>query len=280
MSEVEKSLFEIYRAPQLENPCLIIGWQNDDVGRLSSSVTHFLAEKLETQRVAEIKATDFFPLGGATFRDNVVQVLESKFWACQDHNLLVFSSEEPRYEWYRFLNAILDFAEQHYQVKELYTISGTLSLAAHTAPRKMLAVYNEPEFQKTLRGYGLEDMTWEGPPAISSYLLWVAKRRGIPGLSIWPEIPFYLAASEDLLAIKLTLSFLDSRFSLDLDLGELDAGISNQNEKIAGLRRENAEINDYINRLESSLSLGEEEQVKLARDVYEVLGKGEESGLA
>ncbi|GAI44774.1 unnamed protein product, partial [marine sediment metagenome] len=107
-------------------------------------------------------------------------------------------------------------------------------------------------------------MTWEGPPAISSYLLWLAKRRDIPGISLWPEIPFYLAAGEDPTAIKLTLSFLDSRFSLGLDLGELDSDIGNQNEKIARLREEDAEIDEYINRLESGLSLNEEEQVRLA----------------
>jgi len=270
---VEESLFEIYQAPQLRNSSLIVGWQNHDVGKLSSKVIHFLNQKLETQRVAEIKPAGFFPLGGATFKDDLIQVPESKFWACQSHDLLVFSSEEPKYEWYRFLTAVLDFAEHHCQVKELYTISGTPSLAAHTAPRKILAVYNQPEFQKTLRGYGLEDMTWEGPPAISSYLLWAAKRRQIPGLSLWPEIPFYLAAGEDLLAIKLTLSFLDRRFSLGLDLGEFDQGIRNQNEKIAQLRRKNTEINEYINRLESGLSLNEEEQVRLAREVYEVLGR-------
>ncbi|GAI08172.1 unnamed protein product, partial [marine sediment metagenome] len=34
-----------------------------------------------------------------------------------------------------------------------------------------------------------------------------------------------------------------------------------------------AEINEYINRLESGLSLNEEEQVRLARAVYELLEK-------
>ncbi len=117
-------------------------------------------------------------------------------------------------------------------------------------------------------------MTWEGPPAISSYLLWLAKRRDIPGISLWPEIPFYLAAGEDSAVTKLVLSFLDRRFSLGLDLGELDSDIGNQNEKIAQLREQNTEINEYINRLESGLSLNEEEQVRLARAVYELLEPG------
>jgi proteasome assembly chaperone (PAC2) family protein len=240
---------------------------------LSSKIIHFLGEKLGGQKIAEIKPSGFFPLGGAVFKDNLIQISESKFWACSKSNLLIFESEEPKYEWYRFLNAILDFAEHHCQAKELYTISGTLSITAHTTPRRILAVYNQPEFQKLLQDYGLEDMTWEGPPAISSCLLWAAKRRDILGVSLWPEIPFYIAAGEDPAATKLTLSFLDRRFNLGLDLEGFDSEIKNQNEKIAQLRRENAEIDKYINRLETGLSLNEEEQVKLAREVYGLLEK-------
>ena len=268
---MDKALFEVYQSPQLRNPSLIVGWRTHDVGKLSSKIIHFLNEKLGGQKIAEIKPSGFFLSGGAAFKDNLFQVLESEFSACQKSDLLIFNSEEPQYEWHKFLSAVLDFAQYYCHIKELYTVSGTVSLIAHTTPRRILAVYNQPEFQKALQGYGLEDMTWEGPPAISSYLLWLAKRRDIPGLSLWPEIPFYLAAREDPVATKPTLSFLDSRFSLGLDLGELDAETTNQNEKIAQLREEDAEINEYINRLESGLSLNEEEQVRLAREVYELL---------
>jgi len=268
---MEKDLFEIYQPYQLQSPSLIVAWQTHDVGKLSSKVIHFLNEKLGGQRIADIKPSGFFPLGGAAFKGNLIQVPESRFWACEKSDLLIFNSEEPKYEWYRFLTALLNFAEHYCQVKELYTISGRPALTAHTTPRRILAVYNQPEFQNLLQGYGLEDMTWEGPPAISSYLLWAAKKRAIPGVSLWPEIPFYLAAREDPAAIKLTLSFLDRRFSLGLDLGDLDTEITNQYVRIAQLRREDAEIDKYINLLESGLSLNEEEQVKLAREVYEIL---------
>jgi len=118
-------------------------------------------------------------------------------------------------------------------------------------------------------------MNWEGPPAISSYLLWIAERRGIPGVSLWPEIPFYLAAGEDFQAIKLTLSFLDKRFNLGLDLRELDERIRDQNIKIDQLREEDSEINKYIGMLEGELSLSGEEQMELTKKVTELLEKRE-----
>ena len=109
--------------------------------------------------------------------------------------------------------------------------------------------------------------------AISSYLLWIAQRRNIPGASLWPQIPFYLAASEDFQAIKLTLSFLDKRFNLGLDLAELDKEIRDQNKKLEQLRENDPEINRYIGMLESELSLSDEEQMELTIRVNEFLEK-------
>ena len=236
-----------------------------------TKVIDFLNDKLAGKEIGEIKPSGFFSLGGATFKDDLIQSPESKFYACQKSDLLAFKSDAPEYEQYRFLNAVLDLARYHCKVKDLYTISGTVSLISHTSPRRLLTVFNQPEFQKQLQGYGLEDMTWKGPPAISSYLLWVAQKRGIPGMSLWPEVPFYLAAGEDPQGIKLTLSFLDRRFNLGLDFKELDEETERQQEKIARLRNENPETNKSIGLLERGLSLSEEEQMNLAKDVYQVL---------
>ena len=269
--KMEKSLFETYQTPQLQSPSLIVGWQTQDIGKIGSRVIDFLQEKLEGREVGEIKPLGFFPLGGAVFKDDLVQVPESKFWACEKNDLLLFKSNEPKYEWYKFLNAVLDFAEYQCKAKTLYTLSGTVSLTAHTTPRRILTVSNQSEFQRKLRGYGLEDMTWEGPPAISSYLLWVAQRRDIPGVSLWPEVPFYLAGKKDPEAIRLSLSFLSRRFDLGLDLSGFDFEIRRQNEKIAQLREENSEVSKYIAMLERGLSLGEGERMKLVKEVSELL---------
>jgi proteasome assembly chaperone (PAC2) family protein len=270
---VEKAPVEINQTCQLQNTFLLISWQTRDIGKLASKVVDFLIEKIGGQEIAEIKPLGFFSFGGVRFKEDLVQAPESKFWACEKNNLLIFKSDEPEFEYYKFLNTILELAEYHGQVKELYTLSGAISFTAHTHPRRILTVFNQPELKERLRDYGLDEMTWEGPPAISSYLLWVAQRRGIPGVSLWPEIPFYLAAREDPQAIKIILSFLNRRFNLDLDLERLNLEIEDQNEKIVQLRRENPEIDQYISRLESGLKLDEEEQFKLVKEVYEILGK-------
>jgi proteasome assembly chaperone (PAC2) family protein len=269
--KVEKDLFEIYQIPQLHNPSLIIGWRTPDIGKLGAGVIHFLIEKLEGKEIAEIKPLGFFAFGGARFGNDLVQVPESKFWACEKHNLLIFQSDEPEFEHYRFLNTVLDFAKDDCQIEEIYTVNETISMIAHTQPRRILAVFNELEFKERLQGLELENMTWEGPPAISSYLLWLAKRRGIPGVSLWLEIPFYIAPRKDPQAIKLALSFLDRRLNFGLNLGEFDNKIRDQNGKISEMRRENEEINQSITRLENGERLDEGEQFKLSQAAFELL---------
>jgi len=271
---VEKDPFEIYRIPELHHPSLMVVWQPHDPGKLGSRVVRFLTEKLEGKEMAEINPLGFFPFGGARFKNDLVQAPESQFWACEKYNLLIFKSDEPVFEHYRFLNLVLDFAQHHCGMKEFYTLNGAVSYIAHTSPRRIVTVFNQTEMKNSLEDHGLVEMTWEGPPAISSYLLWGAKRRGISGVSLWLEIPFYLAPREDPQAIKQVLTFLNRRFNLGLDLKGFDLEIKYQNEKIAQLRSENGEINKYISMLENGQRLDAEEQLTLVSEVHELLGSG------
>jgi len=267
----EKTPVEIYHTPNLDHPSLLIGWQTHDLGKLASTVIHFLNEKMGGREIAELKPFGFYSFGGVRFKHDLVQIPVNQFWACEKKNLLIFKSDEPEFEYYQFLNKALEWAESHFQAKDITTLNGTFSFIAHTQPRRILAVFNQNGFKESLHGYEIEALNWEGPPALSSYLLWIANRRGIPGMSLWVEIPFYLAEREDPQAIKVALSFLNKRFNLDLDLSGFDLRVRNQHERIARLREENAEINDAIRRLENGLMLNDEEQLKLTKEVHDLL---------
>ena len=271
----EKAPVEIYQAPNLDHPSLLIGWQTHELGRLVSTVFHFLNEQMGGREVAELKPLGFYSFGGIRFKHDLVQIPTSHFWACEKKNLLIFKSDEPEFEYYRFLNTVLEWAESHFQARDITTLNGTFSLIAHTQARRISTVFNQNEFRESLQGYDIEELTWEGPPALSSYLLWIAKRRGLPGMSLWVEIPFYLAEREDPQAIKSTLSFFNKRFNLELDLSGFDIRIRNQHERIARLREENTEVNDSIRRLENGLMLNDEEQFKLTREISDLLKEEE-----
>jgi predicted ATP-grasp superfamily ATP-dependent carboligase len=256
----------------------VLGW-NEDGGNLGRKVTDYLNLKLKGQEFAEIDLEDFFPLGGVAIKDNLAQFPESKFYACQEHELVVFQSDTPGAEWYKFLNSVLDVAEHHCRVKELYILGAMVSFRAHTTPRQLFTVVNLAKMKKVLSQYDLtRDMNYQTPPGerptLNSFLLWIAKERSIPGVSLWVPIPFYLAAREDAQAHKKVLSFLNERLDLKIDFSDLDQEIREQNEKLALARSRFPQIDDYINRLESNLMLSEEENEELIRKIEDFLKEG------
>jgi proteasome assembly chaperone (PAC2) family protein len=269
---------KIYKEPDLRRSSLVLGW-SEDMSNLGRKVTEYLNQKLKGQKFAEIEPEDFFPLGGVAIEDNLAQFPESKFYACQEHKLVVFQSGSPGVEWYKFLNSVLDVAEYHCRVKELYTIGAMVSFSAHTTPRELLAVVNSAEMKEVLGQHDLaRDLDYQTPPGerptLNSFLLWVAKERNIPGVSLWVPIPFYLAAMEDAQAQKKVLSFFNERLDLKIDFSALDQEIREQNEQLARARSRFPQIDDYINRLESNLMLSEEENGELIKKIEDFLMEG------
>ena len=262
---------KLFGQPELSSSALVVGW-SVDASRLGAKVTDYLNIKLGGQSFAEIEPVEFFPLGGVTIQDDLIQFPESKFYACPRNNLVIFRSAPPGNEWYKFLNLILDIAQQYCQVKELYTIGGLVSLGAHTSPRELVGAFNSPELKKALSRYDLAgELDYETPPGhrptLNSFLLWTAKRRNIPGVSLWVPIPFYLVAVNDPQAQRRVLEFLNQRFDLQIDPNDLDEEIKSQNEKIAQLRASFPEIDESISRLESNLRLSDEENEKLVKAI-------------
>lgn len=181
-----KELVNVSSQPDIENASLIVGWQ-EDAGKVGPKVIDYLNKHIKAKIFCEVEPVNFFPLGGVAIDNDIAQFPISRFYAGIRKDLVVFEGTQPPYERYQFLNSVLDVGEYYCKIKELYTVSGTISPSAHTTPRRLMAVFNQPEFQRRLRLYELEDMTWEGPPAINSFLLWLAQRRDIPGVSLWPR---------------------------------------------------------------------------------------------
>ena len=94
-----------------------------------------------------------------------------------------------------------------------------------------------------------------------------------PNITAGVRVPFYLAAYEDPRAWRKTIEFFDRRFGLEIDFRDIDEEIARQKERIAQVMNRFPELSDYIRRLESNLSLTDEEYEKLAKEVGDGLRK-------
>jgi len=265
----------VYQEPGLGQSSLVLGW-SEDAGDFGRKVTDYVNLKLKGREFAEIEPDTFFPMGGVAIRDNVARFPESKFYACPDHELVVFQTDAPSAECHAFLNSVLDLAERHCRVRELYALGAMISFSAHTTPRQLLGIVSSVEMRETLSQYDLNrDVDYQTRPGerptLNSYLLWLARERNIGAVSLWVPVPFYLAATEDAQAQKRVLGFLDERLTLGIDFRDLDQGITEQNERLARARSRFPQVDDYINRLESNLMLSEEENGELTKKIQDFL---------
>ena len=272
---MKEKQFKFHSEFKLECPSLIAGWV-DDAGGIGSGVTGYLRRKLKSYLLAEIEPMGFFPLNGVVIRDDIARFPESKLYYCPEKELLLFESDSPHGDWYRFLNTIIDMAQFHCRLDEIYTIGGMISLSAHTAPRQVMAVASMPEAKAVISGYNIDTtMNYETPsgqrPTLSSYLIWLAGQRKIKGASVWVPIPFYLTSVDDTQSWRMLLEFFDKRFGLGLDFSDLDQKIEEQYEKLNRARTTSPELDGYIKRLETSQPLTQDENDKLVMDIEEIL---------
>ena len=275
----ERYPFKVLRKPKFQSSSLVVGW-NEDAGQLGSGVIDYLTGELGGEKFGEIEPEDFFSLGGIRVEGDVAQFPESNFYSCHENNLVIFRSTPPSFEWYKFLNSILDVAEHYCGAKELYAIGGMVTLAAHTTPRALLATSSSQEVKESLKQYDMvRDMDYQTPPGqrptLNSFLLWLAGRRNIAGVNLWVPIPFYLVTSEDPRAQKKVLQFFDERLGLNVNFSDIDHEIQKQSEKLAQARLRLPEVDDYILRLESNLSLSQEENERLTTEIAEFLREEE-----
>ncbi|MCX8126200.1 MAG: PAC2 family protein [Dehalococcoidia bacterium] len=270
----ERTAFRLFGKPDLKSAYLVVTW-NEDGGRLGTRIADYLARSLDGEEFAQIDPPDFFPLGGVAIEDDVARFPTSKFYQCR-RNLALFTSSPPRYDWYRFLDTVMDVARDYCHVRELYTVGAMVTMNPHTVPRQMVTVSNGPEMTQVLKDFGVaSDMDFETPPGqrptLNSFLIWVAERRNIPAATLWVPVPFYLANIDDPQAALVVLRFLDRRAELGLDFSELSEEVRRQNERLEQARRHSPDVDGALRRLENNIALTQEESEKLMKGLEDYL---------
>ena len=256
--------------PRLEEPSLIVAWDQDPGGVGPRAIEH-LNKALNARPFCEIEPADFFSLKGVEVENDLAVFPDESFYCGDRADLIMLKATEPEFQPYRFLDTILDVAVNHCGVKNVLVVGTCLAHIAHTADRHIFSVSCDREIVAELAKYDIVPMTWEGPPAITTYLIWAANRRNTPAAGILPMVPFYLTVTQDLKQVRAVLSFLGKRFNLRLDLRELDDQIRDQDNTMDRLRQEDPEVDDWIRELElhKDLAMDHEEEVELAKRVTE-----------
>jgi predicted ATP-grasp superfamily ATP-dependent carboligase len=273
----EASPYRMYGNEGMNKTALVVGWA-EDAGKLGVKTADYLIEGLGCREVGEIVPEGFFPMSGVNVEDDVALFPSSRFYANEKHDVVVFKSNVPRVDWFRFLNALLDAAKSGFGVTELYTLGAMVSASAHTMPRQLVSVVNSVEMKSRLEPFNVTNNTdYETPPGqkptLSSYLLWVAGQRGVQAAALWVPVPYYLVSIDDPRALRRLVYFFNSRFEMNIDLATIDNEIAEQSRKISNLFEKSPEIEKLVRRLETGEGISNEETEMVAREMMEFLRK-------
>jgi len=265
----QAEVFRFTSQPRLEGAPLLVGWSKDTGAVSRITADHWIAAS-NAGAFCQIEPAGFYSLGGVTVADDVARFPQSRFFYSPQNHIAILRADEPQFNRYEFLDAVLDLAQQYGKMEALYTVNGIAALTPHTTTRRVFGVFNDAAMQKRLRQFVPADMNWQGPPHVSTYLLWLAGQRHLRGAGLWVEVPFYLAGHEDFQSAKAAVSLLAMMLGRDLDLRELDRLVADQNEKLA-LLEDDPETEEKIRALEEDESLNRQEQLALIEAVDSAL---------
>ncbi len=263
-------MFRFRSQPRLEKSSFIIGWAQD-AGSVSPETVDRIVKAVGGDSFCRIEPVGFFPVDSVTVHDDVAQFPESQFFYSEATNTVMLRSDEPETHRYDFLNGIIDLAQHYGRADALYTINGLASMIPHTASRRVVGVYSSPVMQGKLRPFVSAGMTWQGTPHLSTYLLWLAKSRGLATASLWVEVPFYLSSFKDFWAVKAAVSLVGILLGQHWDLHDLDELIATEDEMFAQLQKEDPDIDAKIRSLEAGELLSRQDQLELAEAVEDAL---------
>ena len=222
------ALLDVETWPKLRDPIMVVtlsGWV--DAGMAGAGSVAVLAEQLEASRTfGRIDLADLMDLQQTRPTVHLVDgVSREIIWPAIElvagragRDVVVCVGPEPSLRWRAVLAEIVDAAAR-LGVARAFTLGGIPSLASHRRPVEVLATATSAELV-TEAGAWRNDYT--GPTGAQSALAVLLGQAGIPTISLWAQVPHYVAAGPSPPAIRSVLARLRELGGVEVDLSVLD----------------------------------------------------------
>jgi proteasome assembly chaperone (PAC2) family protein len=224
---MEKGI-NFYGNPQLDKPDFIAAWPG--MGNVALKAASFLKDKLKAEEFAEIEPGDFFTLSGIIIRENLIEtprLPKSTFYSWKgsipSKDLLIFigDAQPSSGKEYAFADRVMDVAIK-VGAERLYTFAAMPSNIDHKQVPKVWGVATHPKFIEILKGLGVNIMSDGHISGLNGSLLGMAKMRGIDGICLLGEIPYYATQIENPRSSKVVLEVLGNLLQIHIDMTELE----------------------------------------------------------
>jgi proteasome assembly chaperone (PAC2) family protein len=250
-------VLSITQLPTLNRPILLLaftGW--NDAGTAATFATKFLLQRLAARKFADIDPETFYnfvdlrPTVRMKNGERIISWPKNEFSYAKDPGLvqdvILGLGVEPHLRWRSYMDAIMHVVKAC-NVELVVTLGALLADVAYSRPVRITGTASEPALARRLN---LGISQYEGPTGIVGVLNDTCRLQGLPAISIWANVPHYIAATPNVKAalalVRRVLTLLD----YSTDLTDLERASIEFDKRVADVLASDPNVADYVRRLE------------------------------
>jgi len=250
-------VLSLTQIPTLNRPILLLaftGW--NDAGTAATFATKFLLQRLAARKFADIDPETFYnfvelrPTVRMKSGERIISWPKNEFSYAKDSGLvqdvILGLGVEPHLRWRSYMDAIMHVVKEC-NVELVVTLGALLADVAYSRPVRITGTASDPALARRLN---LGVSKYEGPTGIVGVLNDICREQGLPAISIWANVPHYIAATPNVKAalalVRRVLTLLDH----NTDLSDLERASVEFDKRVADVLASDPNVADYVRRLE------------------------------
>ena len=218
----------LYKEPELRNPCMITAWPG--MGNVALKAATYMREKLRAEELGIINPAGFFQSNIVYIRNNLIEPIklpENKFYykknegAENDIIFFIGDAQPLSGSEYEFADMVLDVAER-FKVKMVYSFAAFAIDTHYKEKPKVWGVATSKELLGKLENNNVLSMNDGHVGGMNGVILGVAKEKGIEGICLLGEMPYYATQIENPRSSQVILEVFAKIIGIKIDMTELE----------------------------------------------------------
>jgi len=267
------------------------GWT--DAGMASTGAVSFIKEKLSAELLVGIDDQDYFDL----LRQRPIIVLDEHgerdfVWPsielfgpgpktevqANDLSLYFLTGQEPALQWQFLITELIEIIED----RDIQAVIMLGSLAAETPHSRQIKIYKNSQTASVRNALGIERSNYDGRAGFLSVLGHALEKSGLPTISIWAQVPHYVASMPSPKAALALVNDLEIMLGFTVDHKEILESAFEWERSVDTFVEGDEDLLNYIAALEKTRDEAEAEEMttdQLALEFEKFLRQNEgESG--
>lgn len=262
----------IKKLPRLKNPILVAGFDGwGNAMNLSRGMVGYLIRKLKATYFARLDPDMYYHYDEnrpfVNIKDGELISLSppgGSFYAARSetgkNDLVILRADEPNLRWLHFAKALYSLCKE-LDVKTVITLGSMYDNVLHT-DRILSGISSSEGLNAWLKEKKIASVSYQGPSAIHSTLMFEGRKRGFENISLWCHCPYYLQGATHYGLLSYLGLMLSSLGGFELDVTELETSWVELNDQIQALIESTPELQSVIDELRKAKMRGSWERMK------------------